>query len=278
MQQRLWKIVACSLGCCLAVGIPLAIRLAWTYEVEGYHGLRANPLAFWLPLAVTTAMTSYFTALTILGPLRFFVGASTLWFGLAALLTVVRLVFHDAGRELSEVLTPWIVHVVSFALVLTLIRMRYRLSNDAAGLQDSKLTEWQFPLSDLLLLATGVACLFAVVRQFDYIWYTGEAQYYRFLQVFGLCISAASLSAVFATLGNSWHRWVLTTLILVPLCLAPARDLQISLIFPLRWLTLFVAIDVAVLAILLLPLRFANYRLTKVSPASPTPRASERGS
>ena len=264
MQQRLGKIVAGSVICCLAVGIPLSMRLAQTYAAQGYHGLRVDPFVFWLPLAVMSATTTYFATLTILVPARFFVGTSILCFGLAGLLAVVHQMFHDVGSELSEVLTPFIVHLVAMVTLTTCTRLlRFRMTQVTPTLQLEPVSDWRYPVSDLLLLCTGLAVFFAAVHQFETFWHAREGNFHAFLLVVGLCVGAASFATIWATLGNHWLGWAIAALMLVPLCLVPARQLQISLLFPVYWLGIFVAMHAGILALLFLVLRLDNYRLLR---------------
>ena len=271
MQQRLFQVAVCSIGVSLAVCIPLSLRLAWTYEAEGYNGLRADPLTFWLPLAVAAAVTTYFAALTILLPKRYLIGTSVLFFGLTALLASIRLMFHKVGSEFSEVFTPFVVHLVSFVILLTMVRvLRYRLANVTQGALHEQSSAWRFPVADLLLLTTGLAVFFTAVHQFEYFWYAREGDYHWFLIYVGFCIFAPSFATVWATLGGRWLGWVSAAIVLVPVCLIPARQLQVSLIFPIYWLPVFVAMYIAILAILLFALRLGEHRLIRIPAASRT--------
>ena len=265
MPPGLLKTAARSVAICLAVGISLSLRLAGIYQAEGYAGLRENPLAFWLPLAIVAAATTYFTVLTILAPRRFFIGASILLTGLSVILAVVHLIFNDVGNKITEVLTPFVVHLVGLMLLLVCTRvLRFRLAADDKNTPQALSSEWRFPVSDLLLLSTGVAIFLSVVHQFQFFWYTRAGNFHGFLLYIGVCISVTAFVAVWAALGRRWYLWGPLVLILVPLNVVPARQMQVTLLFPVYWLGIFVAIHTGLLVLLLGILRFQGYRLQRI--------------
>jgi hypothetical protein len=260
----------------LAIGLGLALRLSLRYQAEGYSCIYEQPLLLGLPLAALTATTTHFAILACLLPQRLLTRTAALLSGLAALLVLVLAIFPETGSALSQFLTPWSLHLGLLTLLLT-GHWAYRLQKIPAAtlLKVQPEDPWRFSLADLLLLLTSLALLLAVVSRFDPFWHPRGGNYYRFLLCTGVANGLLALATVRAVLGHQWLRWGLLVVLLLPLSWLAARQLQITLLFPIAWLGIFTTLFAAWLALLLLVLRLGKYRWRKVAASLPSAPLSE---
>ena len=263
-QKRLLELVVYTLGIGLAAAVPLCWRLRYLYESVGHMGIEQHPLEVWLPVALVAAMATYVLVLACLVPERFFRALSVLLFGMAAVLTVVHSIFGDVGRVVSEMMTPFVVQLVSLGLVLVGARLlRIRLDKTCDG-QSLVAQEWQFPIADLLLLTTALGLFLSVVHQFQFFWHHGSGRYHQFLWYIGLCLCVSSVATTWAAFSKHWFCWAAVALALAPSGALAAWNVQRTLLFDFYWHGVLTALHAAFLMIAFGLLRLNGYKLVKL--------------
>jgi hypothetical protein len=254
----------------LAIGLGLALRLSLRYQAEGYSCIYEQPLLLGLPLAVMMATTTHYAILACLLPQRPLTQIAALLSGLAALLVVVFFLVPKTGSAVSQILTLGTVHIGLLTLLLQ-GHWKYQLQKTPGTARPAG--RWHFSLADLLLLATSLALLLAVVSQFGHFWHPRGGSYHRFLLGTGVATGLLSWATVKGVLGSPW--WGIVVVLLLPLSWLAARQLQITLLFPIAWLGIFTTLFAAWLALLLLVLRLGKYRWRKVAASLPSAPLSE---
>ena len=275
-QKRLLELAAYSLSVGFAAAVPLCWRLRYLYEGIGIRGLRDDPLAVWLPIALVAAMATYVLVLASLVPQRLFFGTSILLLGMAAILAVMHHIFDDVGHDTSDMFTPFVVQLVTLGFLLAGARMlRFRLTKADSDAQLTLAPQWRYPISDLFLLVTALAVFLSTVHQFEYFWFRGSSRFQQFLWYTGLCLCLSSVTTVWAILSIRWRVWLLVAIVLAPLGAVPAWYVQNILVFPFYWHGLLTAMHAGFLMLLLWVLRMNRYELIRI-PASVFETAEKR--
>ena len=265
-RTRLPEVAVYSLAIGMAVALPMCWRLRYLYQSVSGRDIVAYPLSVWLPIALLASLATYVAVLTSLAPKRVFLGSSVLLFCMGVMLAVVHYVFGDIGSDAVDTLAPFVVEHLALGPMLLVARMRrYRLVSVAEGERLPVATNWQFPITDVLLLTAGLAVCLSMMLNFDYQWLRESGAYARFTWQLGLCLSVSSCAVIWAVLGDHWLRSTLLAVASAPSGALPAWYIQNILFFDYYWYGVLTAAHAGFLAAALCVLRVYGCRLIRLS-------------